>query len=153
MAPYAVFLRASGLAFVCIVLAAGCEDQVARRVAIEKADSQVRRIATELDQQTTETGNYVRANAAAIRENDPWGTPITIGYSQGGVAEVVTVRSAGPDRELQTKDDVVAFGMATNFKGVGEGIKRNAQTTAANAAKGLVRGTMEGLRQSLRNPH
>jgi len=152
MAPYAVLLRVCGLAFVCIVLAAGCEDKVARRAAIEKANSQVRRIAAELDQQTTETGIYVRAKADAIRESDPWGTPIAVSYSHCGVAEVVAVRSAGPDREFQTKDDVVAIGLAANFKGVGEGIKRNAEATAASAAKGVVRGTMEGLRESLRNP-
>lgn len=152
MAAYTVFLRACGLASACVLLAAGCEDRVARRAAIETADSQVRRIAAELDQHTTETGVYVRANPDAIRENDPWGTPITFGYSQGGVAELVTVRSAGPDREFQTKDDVVASGLATNFKGVGDGIKRNAEETAARTAKGLVRGTVEGLRQSFRNP-
>jgi hypothetical protein len=64
---------------------------------------------------------------------------------------MVRVRSAGPDREFDTKDDVVAEGMSANLKGIGEGIKKNAEETAANAAKGIVRGTVAGVKESIKD--
>lgn len=127
----------------------GC-DTAARQAAVEKAQAQVRRIAADLDKKTTASGVYVRANEDEIKEIDPWDTPIQIDYSQGGVAEAVKVRSAGPDRRFHTDDDVVAQGMAANLKGIGEGIKNNAEETAARAAKGVVKGTIAGVRESVK---
>ena len=126
----------------------GCSDDAAER-ARERAAAQVQRIADDLDGRTTETGVYVRVKDADIKETDPWGTRIKVGYSQGGVAEMVEVRSAGPDREFNTKDDVVADRMSANLKGVGEGIKKNAEETAGNAAKGVVKGAVQGLKESI----
>ena len=134
-----------------LLITAGCDNGAARRAAIEKAEAQVRRIAAELDKRTTETGVYVRVKEGEVKEGDPWGKRVEVSYSQGGVAEVVRVRSAGPDREFDTKDDVVAEGMSANLKGIGEGIKRNAEETAANAAKGIVRGTVEGVKESIKD--
>jgi hypothetical protein len=134
-----------------VFITPGCDNGAARRAAIEKAEAQVRRIAAELDKRTTETGVYVRVKEGEVKEGDPWGKRVEISYSQGGIAEVVRVRSAGPDREFNTKDDVVAEGMSANLKGVGEGIKRNAEETAVNAAKGIVRGTVEGVRESIKD--
>lgn len=127
----------------------GCDNPVARR-EIERAEAQVRRIAADLDKMTTEKGVYVRVKEDEIKENDPWGTQVQVSYSQGGVAEVVSVRSAGPDRQFHSDDDVVAQGMAANFKGVGEGIKDNAEETASNAAKGAVKGAVEGVKESVK---
>lgn len=131
-------------------LAAGCDGAAARRALIEKAQAQVRGIAADLDKKTTDTGVYVRAKEDEIKEPDPWGTRIKVSYSQGGVAEVVTVSSAGPDREFNTADDIVAVGVAVNLKGIGEGIKKNAEETAAKAAKGVVKGTVEGVKESIK---
>ena len=141
---------------VCVtVLATGCDNGAARRAAEEKtrekAQAQVRRIAEDLDKQTTETGVYVRVKEDEIKDKDPWGTQIKITYSQGGTTEIVSVRSAGADREFQTNDDVVAQGMATNLKGIGEGIKKNAEETAANVAKGSVKGAVKGLKESIKD--
>ena len=144
------FKVASAVA-VAILTLLGCDNGAARRAAIEKAQAQVRRIAEELDKRTTETGVYMRVKEDEIKENDPWGTRLSISYSQGGVAETIAVRSAGPDRELHTDDDVVANGMAMNFKGVGEGIKKNVETTATNAARGAVKGAVEGMKESIKD--
>jgi hypothetical protein len=132
-------------------IAAACDNGAARRAAIEKAEAQVRRIAADLDKRTTESGVYVRVKEGEIKENDPWGKRVEVSYSQGGVAEVVRVRSAGPDHEFDTKDDVVAEGMAINLKGIGEGIKNNSEETAAKTAKGLVIGTVEGVKESIKD--
>jgi len=128
----------------------GCDTAADRRAKIAKAEAQVSRIAAELDERTTETGVYVRAKNGEIKESDPWGKLIEVTYSRGGVAEIVRVRSAGPDQEFNTKDDISAEGMAVNLKGIGEGIKQNAEETAANAAKGLVKGTVEGVTESIK---
>ena len=133
----------------------GCENraalQQAWRAAIEKAEAQVERIAEELDKRTTEAGVYVRVKDGEVNEKDPWGTPIKVSYSQGGVAEVLSVRSAGPDHEFNTDDDLVAQGLAMNLKGIGEGLKQNIEETAAKAAKGIVKGTVEGVKESIRD--
>ncbi|MEX1231011.1 MAG: hypothetical protein WEB58_12275 [Planctomycetaceae bacterium] len=125
----------------------GCTDQA----SIDKATSQVRRLTEELDKQTTATGVYVRAKEGDAAENDPWGTPLNISYSQGGVSETITVRSAGPDKLLHTDDDILQQGMAMNFKGIGEGIKQNAGETAKNLAKGAVKGAVEGVKESIKD--
>src|SRR5262249_33798932 len=120
------------------------------RAAIEKGEAQVSRIVEELDKKTTSTGAYERVKEGNVGEKDPWGTPIKVTYAQGGLAEVVTVRSAGPDREFHTDDDLTAQGMTANLKGVGEGIKQNVEETVAKAAKGAVKGAFEGLKESVK---
>jgi hypothetical protein len=140
------------LPLLLLVLLFGCDTGAeTRRLQTEKAAEQVQRITEQLDRATNEAGVYDRAAGEEIQENDPWGTQIQVTYSQGGVAETVTVRSAGPDRQLHTSDDLLAQGAAVNFKGIGEGIKNNAETTAANAAKGAVKGTIEGVKESFKD--
>ena len=120
------------------------------QAAIEKATAQVNRIAEKLDKKTTKAGAYVRVDEDEIKERDPWGTKIQVSYSQGGLAEVVSVRSAGPDCEFHTSDDIVRECMTANLKGIGEGIKENIGETAAEAAKGAVKGTVDGVKESVR---
>ena len=138
-------------AVVCCLLASGCSNGANQRASIERAQSQVARIAEDLDGRTTESGVYIRAEKDEIKERDPWGTPVKVTYSQGGVAETLSVRSAGPDRTFQTQDDIFAQGMAANLKGIGEGIKKNAEETAANAAKGVVKGAVTGVKESIKD--
>ncbi len=138
------------ISLLVVAVSAGCDTGAARRAQIEQAEAQVARIVEDLDGRTTETGVYIRVEEGELGERDPWGTEISVGYSQGGVAETVTVRSAGPDGEFQTDDDIVASGMAANLKGIGEGIKKNVEETSANAAKGAVKGAVEGVKQSIR---
>lgn len=136
---------------VLLLCGPGCDFGMTRRVEIDKAENQVKRLAEDLDKRTTKTGAYIRAKKDEIQERDPWGTPVEVSYSQGGVAEMVEVRSAGPDRELRTKDDVTATCMAANFKGLGEGIKEHAEQTASNAAKGVVKGTFTGVKEAVKD--
>jgi len=117
---------------------------------IDQARAQVGRIATDLDQRTAETGVYQKVDPDQIQETDPWGRPLKIDYSQGGIAETVTVRSAGPDGEFHSDDDLVASGVSANFKGIGNGVKKNAQETSSNIAKGLVKGAVDGMKESIK---
>jgi hypothetical protein len=105
--------------------------------------------ADRLDKQTTDAGVYVRWEGETLPDNDPWGNPLRVSYSQGGVAEAVEVRSLGPDGQSHTADDVTASRIAMNFKGVGTGIKQGAEETARNAAKGAIRGLIDGTKKAL----
>ena len=124
----------------------GCADKV------ETARTQVTRWADRLDRQTTETGVYIRHPGEQLPERDPWGVPLKVAYSQGGVAEMVVVSSAGPDGEFDSQDDIIQQRMSANLKGVGEGIKKNAaevaEEAAAGAAKGMVKGLKEGVKEA-----
>ncbi len=101
-----------------------------------------------LDRQTTDAGIYERWPNDTLPERDPWDQELRVEYSQGGVAEHVTVRSLGPDGESHTSDDVIAIRRALNLKGIGTGIKQNAEETTMNAAKGLVKGLVTGAKEA-----
>jgi hypothetical protein len=140
----------ASLAAVLLVSLVGCRgDQEAR----ERARTQVKRWAERLDAQTTETGVYIRHQGEQLPEQDPWGTPLRVMYSQGGMAETLTVCSAGPDREFDTDDDISMTRMTMNLKGVGEGVRQNveevSEKAAAGAGRGAVRGIREGIREAL----
>lgn len=135
---------------VLFLFSVGCEN-AARKREIENAQAQVRRIAADLDRRTTDTGVYIRVKEDEIVENDPWDTRVMVSYSQGGIAEIVSVRSAGPDKLFHSNDDLVAQKSTTNFKGVGEGIKKNTEETAMNAGKGLVKGVVSGVKESVKD--
>jgi hypothetical protein len=111
-----------------------------------EARLQVTRWAEKLDAQTTKTGVYIRHQGKNLPEKDPRGNALQVQYKQGGVAETVTVRSAGPDGTLLTSDDIVDERMAANFKGLGEGIKKNVSDIASETMKGAVKGTVEGIK-------
>ena len=117
---------------------------------VERARSQVGRLADHFDRQTTAVGVYIRPANNLAGERDPWGTDIVVEYSQGGMAEIVTVTSAGPDRELHSLDDISTFRQSTNLKGVGEGIKKHAGDVAGEMAKGAVKGAVEGVKESIK---
>lgn len=131
------------------------QERTERRAAADRlaeAKGQVQRWAEKLDRQTTETGIYERHPGDQLPEDDPWGNALTVAYAQGGFAETVTVRSAGPDGALHTEDDVVALGTAVNLKGVGAGAKKNVEEFAQKGARGATKGIVEGIKESIRPP-
>lgn len=130
-----------------LMVVAGCS---VKETSVEQARSQVKRLADHFDRQTTAAGVYIRPANNQAGERDPWGTAIIVEYSQGGMAEIVTVTSAGPDRELHSSDDVSTFRQSTNLKGVGEGIKRHAGDVAGEIAKGAVKGAAEGVKDTVK---
>lgn len=132
-----------------VVLLVGCDSAAKKKLDADKeqARAQVERIAQKLDTQTTKTGVYVRNED--VNEKDPWNQAIKVTYSQGGVSEAVEVRSSGPDKTLHTSDDIIANRASMNFKGAGEGIKKNVKDVAAEAAKGVVKGTIDGVKEAL----
>lgn len=136
------------VSFLVAVSLSGCGDN--QQLKIEQAQSRVSGLAEELDQNTTDTGVYVRIDEDEIKDIDPWGTRIKIAYAQGGVAETVTVRSAGPDREFHTPDDIQSVKFSANLKGIGTGIAKHAEQTANSTAKGVVKGIVSGVKESVK---
>lgn len=115
-----------------------------------KAESQVNRWADKLDSQTTNTGVYIRPEKNVLPEQDPWGASLVVDYSQGGAAEILVVRSFGPDGVSHTKDDITANRSTINLKGIGEGIKQNMSEVAEETAKGTVRGLIRGAKEGVK---
>jgi hypothetical protein len=114
-----------------------------------EAHSQVERWAEQLHSQTTAAGVYLRPPANQLPENDPWGTPLRVTYAQGGFAETLTVRSAGPDRAYYTEDDLLAQRSVVNLRGIGKGVKENLEEMAHHSARGLTKGTVEGIKDTI----
>jgi hypothetical protein len=144
-----------GLLLAAIVLAAVFwwnqrrEDRRHEQEARQAAQALCDRWADRLDSQTTETGVYVRWKRETVPETDPWGRELRVEYSQGGVAETLLVRSLGPDGQPNTGDDIVAHRMTANFKGLGEGVKKNAEELSRRTGRGLVKGVGEGAREAV----
>ena len=139
-----------GLVMFLYVKFEGAARKNQRDPILDRAQAQVSRVAADLDTQTTSTGVYKKVDPDKIQEKDPWGHPLKVDYAQGGFAETINVRSAGPDGVYHSHDDIVASGMSANLKGVGEGLKQNAQETSSNVAKGLVKGTVDGVKESIK---
>ena len=77
----------------------------------------VKSIAEDLDSRVTEAGTYI-ASESDLFEFDAWGTPIEITYTAEGIGEVLTVRSAGPDKTFDTSDDIRAIRKSPNIEKV-----------------------------------
>jgi hypothetical protein len=132
---------------VALATLAGCSQLDSRP---EKAQAQLRRVADDLDAQTTDTGRYIRAKAGPIAETDPWGTKLKVAYAADGTAEELSVQSAGPDHEFGTDDDLFEQRVSVNLAGVGEGIKQNIGEVAEEAASGAVRGAIRGVSEGFK---
>jgi hypothetical protein len=75
---------------------------------------------------------------------------LSVVYTQGGLAEIVSVRSAGPDGISHTADDIVALRGSANFKGVGTGAQQHVEEFGRRGARGWTKGLVEGVKQSMR---
>jgi hypothetical protein len=122
-----------------------------QKARLEQARSQVQRWAERLDSQTIKEGFYMRPEQPDLPESDPWGTPLRVHYSQGGMAETLTVRSAGPDRMFHSPDDITATGLSANVKGIGAGMNANVEQFAQKGARGDVKGAMEGVKDGIKD--
>ncbi|MBN1911335.1 MAG: hypothetical protein JW818_16450 [Pirellulales bacterium] len=134
----------------CSLCTIGCTDRNAEAKRA-KVEAQVQRWADKLDAQTTETGVYIRPQKPELPEKDAWDQALIVEYSQGGVAEMLVVRSFGPDGVSHTEDDITARRTAVNLKGAGEGIKKNIGETAEEATKGVMRGVVKGAKEGLKD--
>jgi hypothetical protein len=146
--PMAIVL---GLAVVASLSGAGMLYWQAKAAEQRKADARAlcEQWADRLDKKTTDAGIYIRWAGDTLPDADPWGNPLRVSYSQGGVSEMVEVRSLGGDERSHTEDDIAITRVAMNIKGLGTGPKEGIEDTTANAAKGLVKGTIAGIKDAV----
>jgi len=135
-------------AVVAVFCVVATQQHAKRQLLAAAAQAMVNRWADQLDAQTDETGIYIRHQGEQLPENDPWGRPLTVTYTQGGVAESLTVRSFGPDGVSHTEDDAFATRNAVNLKGAGTGVRDNVEEFSTNSARGAVLGVVDELQQS-----
>jgi hypothetical protein len=115
----------------------------------QTTDKHVTALAERLDAQV-ERGRYKRIDPAAVTETDSWGHPIRVEYREEGVAERLIVRSAGRDGVFDTDDDIRANRILMNAKGVGESLHDGTASVAKEAAKGVLRGVKEEVKDTFK---
>ena len=99
-----------------------------RREAERAAASAVAaRLADEFAKETDADGRFV-CQSGPLPELDVWGNSFRLAYEPGHLTDGLEVRSAGPDGEWDTRDDVVAARES----------KISAKAVARDAASGLL---------------
>lgn len=86
------------------------EQEKKARLEAERASASetAARLADELAKETDSDGRFVRRPEGPLSENDVWGHPFRLAYQPGRLSDGLEVRSAGPDGEWQTRDDIIA---------------------------------------------
>lgn len=144
------FFMGVGGALLLVIVSLFIYRQVEKQEKIEETYALVKEWLEKLDGQTTDTGVYERWEGEELPAVDNWGKKLRVTYSQGGFMEILAVRSAGPDGQFHTNDDISGERHAQNLKGVGSGVKKNIEETAENAGRGFFRGAAEGLKEGLK---
>src|SRR5439155_16970122 len=109
------------------------------RREVERADTSetATRLADELAKDTDSDGRFVRKAEGPLPETDAWGRPFRLSYKTGTLSETLEVRSAGPDGEWETRDDVV---VTHNSRVANHALARDAVGGAIDAAKARLLG-------------
>jgi hypothetical protein len=83
--------------------------QKRQRIEAERAQASeaAARLADRFGEEKDADGRFVRRLEGELPEADFWGRPFRLGYKPGTLSDGLEVRSAGPDGEWNTRDDVV----------------------------------------------
>jgi hypothetical protein len=104
-----LILRLAAIALVVVLADWRARDKYARREAERaRASEAAVRLADEYAKDTDSDGRFARKPDGPLGENDVWGRPFRLTYRPGTFSDGLEVRSAGPDGEWNTWDDVVA---------------------------------------------
>jgi hypothetical protein len=126
---------------VIIVLVADwrAREKYAKREADRAATSETAaRLADDVAKDTDSDGRFVRKPEGPLPETDAWGRPFRLAYKPGRLSDGLEIRSAGPDGEWNTRDDVVVP-RASQISG--KSIARDAAGNLFDAAKAQLWGT------------
>jgi len=107
------------------------------------AKQQVNYWTSKLDGLLTAEGRYDRKPDSFITERDPWGAHFAVRYGKGTYRETVAVISAGPDRRMDTSDDVVVEKSVVLTGVVGKAVEEGAWK-AQEAVSGAATAVKEG---------
>ncbi|HJZ92690.1 MAG TPA: hypothetical protein VKE40_17575 [Gemmataceae bacterium] len=81
-------------------------------------------------------------------DTDPWGEPYTAKVEKGDAYYHLTVRSNGPDRRPQTKDDIVAH-RSVKHTDISKAAGAAAERIGEGLGKGLGRGGVAGIKEGI----
>jgi hypothetical protein len=113
-------------------------EKEAKREAERAATSEsAARLADEFAKDTDPAGRFVRKREGPLEESDLWGCPFRLEYKPGTLSDGLEVRSAGPDGEWGTRDDVV---VARSSKISNKALARDAAGGLLDAAKNRLLG-------------
>lgn len=113
------------------------EKAAKREAERAEASKSAERLADEFAKDTDTDGRFVRKPEGPLPENDLWGRPFRLEYKPGTFSDGLEVRSAGPDGEWGTRDDVV---VARSSKISNKALARDAAGGLFDAAKGRLLG-------------
>jgi hypothetical protein len=88
------------------------------------------------------------AEKFAAEGNDPWGQAYTAQVDKGAAYYTLTLRSNGPDKLPQNRDDVVVTRMHKHTP-LGEAAAPAVEKIGEAAGKGVGRGAISGIREGL----
>lgn len=105
----AVVVKIALIVAVVLVVDWRSRERREREEAERAAASEVAaRLADGLAKETDSDGRFVRKPEGPLDETDVWGRPYRLVYKPHTLSDELQVRSAGPDGEWDTRDDVVA---------------------------------------------
>jgi hypothetical protein len=115
------------------------EQRAAKQEAERAATSETAvRIADEFAKDIDPDGRFVRKPEGPLPETDVWGRQFRLAYKPGRFSDGLEVRSAGPNGEWNTWDDVV---VTRSSQISGKSITRDAAGNLLDAAKAHIWGT------------
>ncbi len=104
----AIVFKIAVVVIVILVLDWRSQEKKARQEAERTATSETAtRLADEIAKDTDPNGRFVRKPVGPLSETDAWGRALRLDYQPGTLSDGLEVRSAGPDGEWNTRDDVV----------------------------------------------
>lgn len=134
-----LILRLAVIALIVVLADWRAREKYAKREADRAATSEtVARVADEFTKDTDSDGRFVRKPEGPLPETDVWGRQLRLAYKPGNFSDGLEVRSAGPDGEWNTWDDVVA---ARSSRISNKALVRDAASGVLDAAKAQLWGT------------
>jgi hypothetical protein len=104
----ALAFRLGVVVIIAVIADWRAKEKYAKREADRAATSEtVVLVADELAKDTDSDGRFLRKPEGPLPETDAWGRPLRLTYKPGVLSDGLEVRSAGPDGEWNTWDDVV----------------------------------------------
>ena len=129
------------LIFVVVIVVDWRYRQKEAREAAERARASetAGRLVDEFAKDVDSDGRFVRKQPEGpLPETDAWGRPFRLAYQPGNFSDTLEVRSAGPDGEWKTWDDVV---VTRSSRISNKALARDAASGLLDAAKAQLWGT------------
>ena len=138
-----MLIGALTVAFLVGVTVAGISRRKHNR--IEKSKAIVAAAANKLNTFTSASGAFVSpAKTGYAIPSDAWGNPLDVKTSKAGPTPMLIVTSRGPDRVLDTADDIVTTRQRPIAKVPADSSQKNREGVTTEGSRDAVPGRMQG---------